>query len=87
MVGTDGEVVTVNRTYDAANRRPSAAVVGALADVKNTTPAALSLSLHDYVDADSMDRFLARNRGARVSFSMDGYSVTVTGDEVVLSIA
>lgn len=87
MAGTDGDVVTVSRTYDPANRKPSAAVVGALADVKNTNPAALSLSLHDHVDAESMDRLLTRKRGARVSFPMDGYSVTVTPGEVVLSIA
>ncbi|WP_436926452.1 HalOD1 output domain-containing protein [Halosimplex amylolyticum] len=87
MVGTDGGAVTVSRTYDPANRKPSVAVLGALADVKNTHPAALSLSLHDYVDADSLDRLLTRKRGATVSFPMDGYSVTVTPDEVVLSVA
>lgn len=87
MGGTDGETVTVNRTYDAANENPSAAVLGAIADVKNTNPAALSLTLHEYVDPESLDRLLTRKRGARVSFPMDGYSVTVTTDEVVLSIA
>lgn len=77
----DGDVRVV-RTGD---RRPSMAVVSAVADLAGVPPHGLPVPLNDAVDADALDAlFRDSTVDGRVSFRYDGYRVIVRSDGQVL---
>jgi hypothetical protein len=65
-------------TYDAKTTTASIAVVSAVMDVVNAAPADLTQLYHS-VDTDALDELFceSRNGTVQVSFSFEGFEVTV----------
>ncbi len=80
---------SVVRGYSISEEQPDAVIRRALADMKNTTPESLEVSLEDYVDVEALGDFLSgadAQTDPTVKLGVDGYLVTVTRNQVVVSV-
>ena len=82
-----GEPDATPSQFDWTRRRPSVAVVEAVAAITDRDPTTVP-HLHRYVDPDALNALVEGSAGdgganLRVSFTYDGIAVTVGGDGTV----
>jgi predicted transcriptional regulator len=85
MVDSNTTSVPVTRQFDRATEKPSSALIGAIADIHGVDAVELEIPLHDYVDPEAMDAVLTGDNPVTVSFPVDGYYVSVDGDELTIT--
>jgi hypothetical protein len=60
-------------------------LVGAIADVEESDPESLDISVHDYVSTDAIRNLVAHESDAwRLQFETQNHVVEVTGNNIVL---
>jgi hypothetical protein len=60
-------------------------LVGAIADVEESDPESLDISVHDYVSTDAIQGLVAHESDAwRLQFETQNHVVEVTGNNIVL---
>lgn len=89
-MGEEGkDTISVAREYDRTKEKPSAVVHSAMADIKNTTPGSVDIPLEEYAEIDALDEFISESSAQidpTLEFVIDGYLVTITTDEVEISL-
>ncbi|WP_418281921.1 HalOD1 output domain-containing protein [Halorubrum sp. DTA98] len=90
-IGVCGEDTLIKTEYDPVVTSPSAAVIEAIASVKDTDPATLSevagITLYDYLDPDALNRLFTHEDVDEISvtFSIDEYTVWMEGNKIAVA--
>lgn len=90
-IGRSEDKILVEKEYDKSEISPSTAVVEVIALVEDVDPVGLStaegITLHDYIDADALDRLLTDDRidDLSIIFSIDEYTVWMESDRITVT--
>lgn len=60
-------------------------MVEAIAAIENVESTELSMTLHDYVNPETLNRLVTEETDVTVEFSVDEYHVKINGDQLTIT--